>query len=95
VHVPEQLAQRPTLDATSSDSYTAAYSVCQPLLPEGWPAGEIDADQLSVLRTLADCLRKHQVPLADPGPDGVFPASPAVDIDSAAFATAYNACAPR
>jgi hypothetical protein len=94
VNVPEQLAKHPSLDAASSDSYTAAYSVCQPLLPKIWPAAEIDADQLDVLRTLADCVRRHQVPLPDPGPDGVFPASPAVDTGSAAFAAAYNACAP-
>jgi hypothetical protein len=96
VNVSTSIGNGTSLDATSTDKYVAAYSVCRHLLPkDGGQPVELDADQLDSLRTLAACMRRQNVPLPDPDVDGQFPtAQPGVDTGSDAFASAFKACAP-
>ncbi|MEV4516173.1 hypothetical protein AB0K00_45330 [Dactylosporangium sp. NPDC049525] len=72
-----------------------AMSACQQLLPNGGTLSNLSPEQLEQARAFAKCMREHGIDMPDPDPaSGVADmlGNGAIDINSAKFRDAANAC---
>jgi hypothetical protein len=81
----------------SDSAFQSAVRACQHLLPNG--GNGPNQAQIAAVKALglkfAQCMRRHSVPLPDPGSDGRIPDPASININqgSPKFQSANNACA--